>query len=58
MYVWLVISTGGRKYLLYTDSFHSALSLSKLLHMTKSFIRKNQMINEYNCEDQKLISHF
>ena len=58
MYVWLMISTGGRKYVLYTDLFHSILSLSKLLHVTRCFIRRNRMINEYNREDRKLISHF
>ena len=57
MYVWSVIGNGGRKYVLYTDSFHSTLFLSKLSHVTKSFIRRNRMINEYNREDRMLISH-
>ena len=57
MYVWSVIGSSGRKYVLYTDSFHSALSLSKLSHVTKSFIQRNRMINEYNREDWKLISY-
>ena len=40
MYVWSVIGSGGRKYVLYTDSFHSALSLSKISHVTKFYLKK------------------
>ena len=36
MYVWSMKGTGGRSKVIYTHTFHSALSLSELLHVTQT----------------------